>query len=116
MLGLVWMVMNVRSSEIHANILAVPLFLAVTVPLLWRRGAPIAALAATLLALLAHAALFPDLIRCGVVLPTVFLLVFAAATGLDLRMSLIALGLALATIVAASLTDLVLDVSVVPPF
>jgi len=48
MLGVLLMVGNVQDSEVQANALAIPLFFAVTVPLLWRRVAPIAAVAATL--------------------------------------------------------------------
>jgi hypothetical protein len=86
LLGLLLMVMNVEDEAVQANVLAVPLFLAVTVPLAWRRAAPIAAGGAALAGLLAHLALFgTDLIRCGVVLPMAFLLAFAAGTQLELR-------------------------------
>ena len=84
--GLLLMVKNPGDETVQANVLAVPLFLAVTVPLAWRRAAPIAAGGAALAGLLVHLALFgTDVIRCGVVLPTALLLAFAAGTQLELR-------------------------------
>ena len=59
---------------------AIPLFLLVTVPLLWRRVAPIPAVAAALAGLVVNDLLVgTDLLRCGVVFPTAF--VFAFTTG-----------------------------------
>src|SRR2546423_9930389 len=80
LLGVLLMVENVQDPKVDASALAVPLFLLVTVPLLWRRVAPLAALVAVTVALVLHDALFgTDVIRCGVVLPTTFLLASAAA-------------------------------------
>lgn len=59
---------------------AIPLFLLVTVPLLWRRVAPLAAVGASLAGLAVNELLVgTDLVRCGVVFPTAF--VFAFTTG-----------------------------------
>jgi hypothetical protein len=83
----------------QTNVLAAALFLAVTVPLAWRRAAPLAALMAALAALLVHLAVFgTGVIRCGIVLPTAFLLVFAAGAQLELRRALIGLALGLGLI------------------
>jgi hypothetical protein len=76
--------------------LAIVLFPLVTLPLLWRRPAPFAALIASFTALMLNEVLIgTDFLRCGVVWPTSALLVFACATRLELRQALIALGLAL---------------------
>ena len=99
LLGLLLMSINIQDEEIQANALALPLFLAVTIPLAWRNAAPIAAGAAVLAALLVHLALFGiEVIRCGVVLPAAFLLAFAAATQLELRGARFALAFPLALI------------------
>ena len=48
----------------------------VTIPLLWRRAAPLQAMAAVAVALAVHIALFGSVVRCGVVFPVVGVLVF----------------------------------------
>jgi signal transduction histidine kinase len=104
-LGILLMYGNVDDPKIDASPLAIPLFLPVTLPLLWRRVAPVAALGVMLGALLIHDLLFgSEVIRCGVVLPTMFLLVFSAAARLERREALIALGLGFAAILAESIT------------
>ncbi|MDQ3631533.1 MAG: hypothetical protein M3417_09780, partial [Actinomycetota bacterium] len=119
-LGVGLMVLNVVNEVgdviVDAHPLAVPAFLAVTAPVAWRRKVPIAALVATLAALLAHAALFGELTRCGVVFPTTFVLVFAAAAWLELRPALGGLAIGLALVVALTLFDLAVDVSAAPMF
>lgn len=104
-LGVGLMVLNVIDAAVAASPLAVPAFVAVTAPLAWRRAEPLAALAATLVALLAHAALFGELTRCGVAFPTTFVLAFAAAAWLELRPALLGLMLALALVVTVTLSD-----------
>jgi hypothetical protein len=80
--------------------LAFPLFLFVTVPLLWRRVAPLPAAAASFAGLVVNEALLgSELIRCGVVLPTAFLFAFTAGAQLGRRASRIGLGITLATVV-----------------
>lgn len=107
LLGLFLMVGSVQDPEVEANVLAVPLFLAVTVPLLWRRAAPVAALAAVLAGWLLHDLLFgTEVIRCGVVLPVTFLLVFAAGARLPLREALAGLLLGLGLVLAESIAFL----------
>ena len=102
-LGLLLMYANVVDKEVEASVLAIPLFLLVTVPLVWRRAAPVAALAAVLAGYLLHVgATGTELIRCGVVLPVVFLLAFSAAARLERRDALIGLALTLAVIAAES--------------
>jgi signal transduction histidine kinase len=59
----------------------VPLILLVTVPLLWRRSAPLAALAASFAGLLVNEALAgSEFLRCGVVLITALMFAFACGS------------------------------------
>lgn len=103
-LGLLLMYGNVQDQAVKASVLAVPLFLAVTVPVLWRHVAPAAALAAVLAGWLVHALLFgTEIVRCGIVVPITFLLVFAAGTRLEQREALTGLALGLGLILAESL-------------
>lgn len=64
--------------------LAIPLFMLVTVPLLWRRVAPIPAVTAALVGIVANELLVgTDIVRCGIVLPTAFIFAFTTASQLD---------------------------------
>lgn len=82
------------------------LFPLVTLPLLWRRAAPLAAAAAALAALALNELLVgTDLIRCGVVLPTAFLLAFTAGSLLDNP----AAGIGLALTLGLTLFDTALE-------
>jgi hypothetical protein len=56
-----------------------PFFLAVTVPILWRRRNVLAVIGVTLAALVLHVVLFGWITRCGVVLPLSFALAYAVA-------------------------------------
>ncbi|MBV9795550.1 MAG: hypothetical protein JO016_16605 [Actinobacteria bacterium] len=56
-----------------------PVFLAVTVPILWRRRNILAVIGVTLAALILHVVLFGWVTRCGVVLPLSFALAYAVA-------------------------------------
>ena len=67
--GLLLMYGNVTDAEVDASWLAMPVFLAVTIPVLWRRAAPLHAMAAVGAALAVHVALFGSVVRCGVVFP-----------------------------------------------
>jgi hypothetical protein len=77
-------------------VVAIPLFLLVTVPLLWRRVAPLEATGAALAGLVVNELLVgTDVVRCGVVFPTAFLFAFTAGTQLTGRESGTGLALAL---------------------
>lgn len=107
LLGLLLMYGNVSDEEVEASALAIPLFLLVTVPLLWRRAAPIGAVAAALAGLVAHDLLFGvEVIRCGVVLPMAFVFAFTAGAQLEGREAAIGLALSLGLIVAEGITFL----------
>jgi hypothetical protein len=119
MLGAALMVLNVVGEtddgpRAGAPLVVIPLFLAVTAPVAWRRRAPIAALACALAALLFHVALFGVLTRCGVVFPTTFVLVFAAAATLEVRPALAGLAIGLALAVLVLLSDMQVDLAAAP--
>lgn len=117
LLGVLLMIVNLTVSELGAtNVAIAPAFLAVTAPLAWRRRAPLPALAATLVALGLHIVLFGEATRCGVVLPATFLLVFAAAAWLELRLALLGLALGLALVVAIALSDQQVAIGDAPAF
>jgi signal transduction histidine kinase len=74
--------------------LAIPFFLLVTVPLLWRRTATIPAVGAALVGLGVNELLIgTEPIRCGVVLPTAFLFAFTAGAQHEAREARIGLAL-----------------------
>ena len=75
---------------------AIPLFPLVTVPLLWRRVAPLAAVGASFAGLVANELLVgTDVVRCGVLLPTAFIFAFTTASLLPGRQARNGLALAL---------------------
>ncbi len=92
-LGVAFMIATV--NEEGGSWAAVPVFTLVAIPLLWRRVAPLPALAGLIAAVGVHAALFGTATRCGVVLPIDFLLVFAAGARLPWRHAVAGLGLGL---------------------
>jgi hypothetical protein len=101
-----------QSSWVHVGNLvprelAIPLFLLVTVPLLWRRVDPLAATGAVGAGLLVNELLLgTEFVRCGVVLPTVFLLAFASGSRLDGRDARIGGALAVALTAVAVVLEL----------
>jgi signal transduction histidine kinase len=98
-LGLLLMYSNHTDSSVNASLLAVPAFMAVTLPVLWRRVAPIGAATVALVALIAHVAIFgTSVVRCGVVLPESFFLAFAAGSRLELKQARIGLAVTLGLI------------------
>jgi len=79
---------------------AVGLFPLVTIPVLWRRLAPLAMAGAALAGLVVNELLVgTDIFRCGVVFPTAFFLAFAAGAYLERRDALIGLALCMALVV-----------------
>jgi len=100
-----FMIDEVNDPLIEASAWSVVPFALIMAPLLWRRRAPLAALAAMLGLLLLHSAVFGEAVRCGIVLPAMLLLTYSAGARLDARDALIALGLAVAIGAAICLTD-----------
>lgn len=115
-LGVIQMIANVNDDEIAASVLAVPLFLAVTAPVAWRRVAPVTALAVATAALLAHIALFGEVIRCGTALPLAFVFAFTIGARLDTREACIGLAGVLAFVVAVVVSDAADDIISGLPF
>jgi signal transduction histidine kinase len=103
--AIVQMIANVTDDKVNASALVVPFGIALTVPLLWRRAAPLAAIGATLAGLLLHGALFGEVVRCGVVFPVLLVLAFSAGVRLERDRSLAALGLTVLVAVVVCLTD-----------
>jgi signal transduction histidine kinase len=101
--AVVYMIDDVQEYDVSA--VAVPFFVLVTLPLLWRRTAPLFAMGAALGGELLHFALFGQVIRCGIVLPVMLVLVFSVGARLDLREALTGLGLGLALALTVCLTD-----------
>jgi hypothetical protein len=86
---------------------AIPLFLLVTVPLLWRRVAPIEAMEAAFAGLVINELLVgTDVLRCGVVFPTAFLFAFTAGAQLQGRESRNGLALSLGLILLVGAVEL----------
>jgi signal transduction histidine kinase len=104
-LGALLMYGNATDAEVDASWLAIPVFLGVTVPILWRRAAPLQAMAAVAVALGVHIALFGSVVRCGVVFPVVGVLVFTVAARFDRATSLWVLAGGLAIIVGMAAAD-----------
>src|SRR4051794_28631021 len=104
-LGLLLMYGNATDAGVDASWLAMPVFLGVTIPVLWRRVAPLQAIAAVAIALAVHIALFGSVVRCGVVFPVVRVLVFTIAARLERTTALWALAGSLAIILGMAAAD-----------
>src|SRR3954469_26051843 len=104
-LGLLLMYENATDAEIDASYLAMPAYLLISVPMVWRRVAPLQVAIAVLLGLLVHIALFGSIVRCGAVYPLTFVLGFTCASLLDRRPALYGLGLTGAIAVAMAAGD-----------
>jgi signal transduction histidine kinase len=105
LLGLLLMYGNATDPGVDASYLAIPVFLAVTIPVVWRRAAPMRALGLVAVALAVHIALFGSVVRCGVVFPVVGLLVFAAAARFERRDALGALAAGVVIIGGMAVAD-----------
>jgi signal transduction histidine kinase len=104
-LGLLLMYGNATDADVDASWLALPVFLGVTIPVLWRRAAPLQAMAAVAVALAVHIALFGSVVRCGVVFPVVGVLVFTIAARFERTTALWALAGAVAIIFGMAAAD-----------
>ena len=105
-LGTLLMAGNVYDPEPgmgSVSFAAIPVFLLVTLPVLWRSVDPLRALGAAVGGLALHSIVFGSVVRCGVAFSVFALLVFAAAARLDGRDAYVGLGLGLvgAILVAA---------------
>ncbi|MEJ7892086.1 MAG: hypothetical protein WKF94_05550 [Solirubrobacteraceae bacterium] len=98
-------VLMIPSDDQPSSALALIAFLAVTAPVLWRRQAPLPAVAVTVGALLVHVAAFGDMIRCGVVFPLAFVLAYASGFRLSLPSALAGLAMTIVAVVVVGFTD-----------
>src|SRR4051794_15071033 len=117
--GVLLMVLNVTDPDPGtdaASWIVIPGFLFVTIPLLWRRTAPLQALIAVAVAMAVNVAFLGEAVRCGVTFPVVWLLVFAAGARLEQRDALIGLGVGQLALVLMGLHDGAVDVGVVAFF
>ena len=89
------------------SVVAAPFALALTIPLLWRRAAPVPAIAVSLAALLVYAAVFGGggMITCFFTVPMLLLFAYAAGAQLPDDVTRRGLGLSLAFALAICLTD-----------
>ncbi|MFN8110363.1 MAG: histidine kinase [Thermoleophilia bacterium] len=106
-LGVAAMVLSTNASETpDARWWMAPLFLLCTVPLLWRRVAPLAAGAGALAGLAVHVGLAQDaVVRCGIMLPISFAVAYAAGAYLRDPASYIGMALAVAVGVLVCFSD-----------
>ncbi len=104
-LGLLLMYGNATDAQVDASWLALPVFLGVTIPVLWRRAAPLQAMAVVGAALAVHIALFGSVVRCGVVFPVVGVLVFTIAARFERATAQWALAGGLAIVVGMAAAD-----------
>jgi hypothetical protein len=95
-LGVALMVANITGSESDVRIdsqswLMIPVFAAVTLPILWRRRNLLAVYAMTAVALAVHVLAFGWVVRCGAGLPLAFALAYASGRLDERRTALIGL-------------------------
>src|SRR3954452_6677102 len=117
--GVALMVLNVVDPDpgIDASTwVVVPGFLLVTIPVLWRRVAPLEALAAVAVAMAINVAFLGEAVRCGVAIPLVWLLVFSAGARLDLRGALIGFAVGTVALLVMSLNDGAVNPGVIAVF
>jgi hypothetical protein len=106
--GTLLMVLNVVSpdpGEDASSWVVVPGFLLVTVPVLWRRAAPLKAIGAATLGMAINVAFLGQTVRCGVAFPEMWLLTFSAGARLDGREARQGLGLGILALVLMTLND-----------
>jgi signal transduction histidine kinase len=116
LLGLVLMYSDAVEPKATVSYLAIPVFLAVTIPLVWRRSAPLLALSAVLIALSAHVVLFGEMTRCGIVFPLTWILVFAAGARLERGPALAGLALGIGCIAVMASSDSQIPIGETLPF
>jgi signal transduction histidine kinase len=89
----------------HAGVAASIVGLAMTLPVIWERRAPLAAAGAVAAGAALNELLIGPMVRCGPGLPAVFVIAYFAATRLDWRRLVIAGALCLAAVALQSFYD-----------
>jgi hypothetical protein len=90
-LSVPYMIGDRNEDVVKPTYTAMAFFALIFVPLAWRRAAALGAVGATLALLVAHIALFGEMVRCGILIPLALLLAFSAGSRLAGRQSLIGL-------------------------
>lgn len=93
------------TSQRHSGVAASIVVLAMTVPVVWERRAPLAAAAAVAVGAALNELLIGPMVRCGPGLPAVFVIAYFAATRLDWRRLIIAAAFCLAAVALQSFYD-----------
>jgi hypothetical protein len=100
-----FMIGDRNEDVIKPSYAAMAFFALLFVPLAWRRAAALAAIGATLALLVAHIALFGEMVRCGILIPLAMLLAFSAGSRLSGRQSLFGLALVIGFLLVMCLAD-----------
>jgi hypothetical protein len=95
----------IRTSHPHGGAAAAAGVLAMTLPVAWRRPAPVGAAAVMTATALLNGLVFGPMVRCGAVLPAVFLVAFAAGVRRGRAASAVGLLLCASAVVAEALYD-----------
>jgi hypothetical protein len=95
----------IHTSHPHGGAAASVGVLAMTLPVAWRRPAPLAAAAVMAAAALLNGLVFGPMVRCGAFLPAIFLVAYAAGVRRDRAASAAGLLLCAAAVVAEGLYD-----------
>ena len=99
------LVSGVVVTRPHSGVAAAIVVLAMTIPVVWERRAPLAAAAAVAIGTGLNELLIGPMVRCGPGLPAVFVIAFFAATRLDRRRLVVAAGLCRAAVTLQSFYD-----------
>jgi hypothetical protein len=103
--SVVYMIGDRNEDVIKPSYAAMAFFALIFVPLAWRRAAALGAVGATLALLVAHIALFGEMVRCGILIPLALLLAFSAGSRLAGRQSWIGLALVVGFLFIMCLAD-----------
>jgi hypothetical protein len=95
----------IHTSHPHGDAAAAAAVLTMTLPVAWRRPAPLGAAAVMAAAALLNGLVFGSMVRCGAFLPAVFLVAFAIGARRDRAASVAGLLLCAAALVAEGLYD-----------
>lgn len=94
-----------QGGPVDVSVWAIPAFLIITLPMLWRSISPLAALGGVIGGLLVYAAAIGSIVQCGITYPIIALLAYAAASKLQGRDRLLGLLLVVAAVLVEGFTD-----------
>ena len=105
MLSGIALALGLSSLQTRVGIAAAAGLLAITLPVAWRRPAPVAAAGIIAAAALLNGLAFGPIVRCGVALPAFFLVVFSVGARRDRSWSALGLVLCVGGVVAEGMYD-----------